>query len=110
MRRIVNRPWGTIDSRTMNRTVRNTVRKAKKSYTLSIESVAFLEEMRKRRRAGSISSILEEILQEVRRTHQRAALNRAVSDYYDSISDENVKEQAAWGEFALSQFGDEERS
>lgn len=79
-------------------------RKAKKSYTLSPESVAFLEALRKRRRAASISAVLEEILQAVRRRQERATIEKAVSDYYSSLSDEEVEEQAQWGEFALGEF------
>lgn len=84
-------------------------RKAKKSYTLSPESVAFLENIRKKRRAASISSILEEILQGVRREHERGAVERAVGEYYSSLSDEEVTEQAHWGEFALREFPKEDR-
>jgi hypothetical protein len=65
-------------------------RKAKKSYTLSPESVAFLEAMRKKRRAGSISAILNEILQAVRREHKRASVERVVADYYGSLSTEEA--------------------
>ena len=61
----------------MRTTPKKTDRKAKKSYTLSPESVAFLETLRKRRRAASISSVLEEILQAVRRQQERAR-NRKV--------------------------------
>jgi hypothetical protein len=44
----------------MRSNVKRSERKAKKSYTLSPESVTFLETLRKRRRAASISSVLEE--------------------------------------------------
>jgi hypothetical protein len=81
--------------------------KAKKSYTLSPESVAFLEAMRKRRRASSVSSVLEEILQVARREQGKAALERAVSDYYASLSQEEAEEQTNWGEFALREFSSE---
>jgi hypothetical protein len=82
-------------------------RKAKKSYTLSPESVAFLETLRKRRRAASISSVLEEILQAVRRQQERASIEKAVEAYYSSLSDEEVLEQVEWANFALTQFPDE---
>ena len=58
----------------------------------------------KRRRAPSVSSILEEILSGVRREQGKAALDRAVSDYYSSLSQEESEEQANWGEFALREF------
>jgi len=85
-----------------------TARKAKRSYTLSPESVAFLDAMRKRRRAPSVSSVLEEILQVARREQGKAALERAVSDYYTSLSQTEADEQIKWGEFALHEFRDSE--
>jgi hypothetical protein len=77
--------------------------KTKKSYTLSPESVEFLETMRKKRHASSISS-LEEILQAVRREQERAALEKAVESYYGSLSDSEAAEQSRWGEFAGREF------
>ena len=85
-------------------------RKAKKSYTLSPESVAFLEAVRRKRRAESISAVLEEILQAVRCEHERASVERAVADYYGSISAEEATDQAEWGEFALREFPYGERA
>jgi hypothetical protein len=66
--------------------------------------VAFLETVRKRRRAASISSVLEEILQSVRRRQERARIEKSVSDYYSSLSESEENELAQWGEFALREF------
>jgi hypothetical protein len=93
--------------RQAERKAKQAQRKAKKSYTLSPESVAFLETVRKRRRAASISAVLEEILQAVRRAQERASIEKSVSDYYSSLSDTELQEQAQWGEFALSEFPSE---
>ena len=82
-------------------------RKAKKSYTLSPQSVAYLEGLRKRRRAPSVSFVLEEILQAFRRGQEMRALDAAVTNYYTSLSDQEAKEQALWGEFALRQLPEE---
>ena len=79
-------------------------RKAKKRYTLSPESIAFLETIRKRRRAASISSILEEILQAVRRQEERAKIAKSVDAYYSSLSDQQAAELAEWGDFATNEF------
>ena len=89
---------------TVSRTYARKHRKAKKSYTLSTESVAFLEATRKKRRARSVSSVLEEILQAVRRAQAKEALGRAVTEYYDSLTDQELEEQRQWGEFALRNF------
>jgi hypothetical protein len=93
----------------MSRTTAPSARKEKKSYTLSPESVAFLETMRKKRHAASISSLLDEILQAVRRQHERAALERAVTGYYGSLSDADTTELAEWSAFAEKEFPGEER-
>ena len=95
---------GTIPSRIMGKTISKTHRKAKKSFTLSVDSVAFLEEMRKKNSAASISAILEEILQAVRREEKRAAIDRAMTEYYNSLSDKEVAEERQWGEFARRAF------
>jgi hypothetical protein len=92
-----------------SRTTSKADRKAKKSYTLSPESVAFLETLRKKRRAASVSAILEEILKGVRREQEWASVDRAVADYYGSLSGEEAAEQAEWGEFALREFPNGER-
>jgi uncharacterized membrane-anchored protein YjiN (DUF445 family) len=94
----------------ISRTINKSQRKAKKSFTLSVESVAFLEEMQKKSSAESVSAILEEIIQAIRREEQRAATDRAMTDYYDSLSDEEVAEEKQWGEFARRALQTEDRS
>jgi hypothetical protein len=88
----------------MGQTVDKPNRKAKKSFMLSAESVAFLEEKRRKGNAESISAILEAILQAVRRQEKRAATDRAITEYYNSLSDEEVAEERQWGEFARRGF------
>lgn len=94
----------------MSRTANKHERKAKKSYTLSTEVIAFLEGMRQQRRAESVSAVLEEILQDVRRGEERASVERAVANYYSSLSDDEAAEQEQWGEFALREFPREKRA
>jgi hypothetical protein len=93
----------------VTRTTPKSNRKAKRSYTLSSESINFLEAVRKKSRATSISAVLEEILQYVRRGQERASLERAVASYYDSLSDQEAAEQVQWGEFALREFPTQEQ-
>jgi hypothetical protein len=92
----------------MSRTISANGPKAKKSYTLSPETVAFLEAVRKQRHAESVSAILEDILQKVRREQERASIERAVEDYYSSLTQTDLREQARWGEFGLREFPDRE--
>lgn len=88
----------------MHRTAGKTDRKAKKSYSLSPESVKFLEVSRKERHAASVSAVLEELLQSARDEHERASMERAVADYYTSLSGKETAERAEWGEFAEREF------
>ena len=84
-----------------------TNRKAKKSFTLSLESVAFLDAMRKKRRARSASSVLEDILRNVRVEQEKSVVEKTISDYYSSLTTEEAKEQALWGDFAHREFPNE---
>jgi hypothetical protein len=79
-------------------------RKTRKSYTLSPESVAFLEKVSRARRAASVSAVLDELIESVRRAEERETLEQAVTGYYSALSDKDVKEQAQWGDFALGEF------
>jgi hypothetical protein len=90
-------------------TERTIARKTKKSYTLSPQSVAFLEAQRKKRRAPSASFVLEEILQTFRRGEEKRAMERAIADYYSSLSPEEAGEQVKWGAYALGEFPGEAR-
>jgi hypothetical protein len=97
---------------TMTRILRTTqaaVPKDKKSFTISRQSVEFLELMRRKRKARAVSAVLEEILQAARREQERQDANLAVTAFYDSLSDDEVKEEAAWGQFALDQLPQEIR-
>ena len=82
-------------------------RKAKKSFTLSVESVAFLDAMRRKRRARSTSSVLEDILRSVRAEQEKSAVEKTISDYYSSLTTEEAKEQTLWGNFAVREFSNE---
>ena len=79
-------------------------RKAEKSYTLSPESVEFLEMLRKKSRARSASSVLDDLLQALRREQIKGRLESAVADYYAALSLQEREEHASWGDLALREF------
>ena len=62
--------------RTMSRPSSKSDRKARKSYTLSLRSVEFLETTKAQRRAASVSSVLEEILQAAQHEQERLSMGR----------------------------------
>lgn len=88
----------------------NALRKEKKTFSLSRESVSYLESLRKQKKRHSTSSVLEDLIRQQRQASEMERIAASVTHYYDSLSDEERAEDRAWGEFALSQFPrDEER-
>jgi hypothetical protein len=79
-------------------------RRAKKTFTLSRESVDFLETERKKRGRESTSVVLEELIRECRQKPDAQKTDAAISAYYDSLTDEDREENKHWGEFAEGQF------
>jgi hypothetical protein len=75
-------------------------RKVKRSFTLSPESVAFVSETRERRRASSDSEALELLLRETKLKRQEEELSAAITEYYDTASDDELREASEWAEVA----------
>lgn len=82
------------------------LRKEKKTFSLSREAVAFLESTRKEQRK-SASEILEELIQERKLAAEQQRISQNICHYYDSLTEEERKENRAWGKFAESQFPSE---
>jgi len=78
----------------------NPHRKRRRTFTLSPASLAYLEHQARQRKLASQSAFLDELLLEKTMEQRRAALEANVAAYYDSLSDEEVQEQRAWGELA----------
>ena len=79
---------------------RRSSRKQRRTFTLSAESLAYLEHEARQRKIESQSALLDELLLEKTREQQLAATEAKIRAYYDRLSDEEVEEQRAWGEFA----------
>jgi hypothetical protein len=75
-------------------------RKVRCTFTLSPENVAYIEQQTRRRKLASLSAFLDELLQEKTREQKLAEIEANTIAYYDSLTDEEVEEQRAWGEFA----------
>jgi hypothetical protein len=74
--------------------------KRRRTFTLSPESLAYLEQQARERQLDSQSAVLDNLLLEKTAEQRRATLEAKITAYYDSLSDEEVEEQRAWGEFA----------
>ncbi len=80
------------------------LKKEKKTYTLSRDSVGYLEETVRKQQRRSTSEVLDELIQEKKLEAERARIDALISAYYDSLSDAEREQNRAWGEFAESEF------
>jgi hypothetical protein len=79
-------------------TIEATIRKMKRSFTLSPEVVAFVGEIRQKRGAGSDSEALDLLLREAMLEAKREQIDAACREYYDTASEEDLAEQREWAE------------
>ena len=64
----------------------------------------YLAEVGRESHNASKSAVLNEILREKRREWEIARSEAAISAYYDSLSDQQLEENEAWGAIDESQF------
>ena len=81
--------------------------KERRTFTLSRESLALLNDLCQARRSlrrRSVSAVLDELLRALDQQRKRAAVERAITNYYDALPARDQSEDKLWGEFSLSQF------
>jgi hypothetical protein len=77
-----------------------TKRKQARTFSLSEDVIAVVENYKSERRSNSLTAALEEII----RDWKRVRLQAQFTAYYDSLSDEEANAEKAWGEFSESQI------
>jgi len=75
-------------------------RKQARTFSLSEDVIAVVENYKSERRSNSLTAALEEII----RDWKRARFQAQFTAYYDSLSDDEANEEKAWGEFSESQM------
>jgi len=83
--------------------------KQRRSFTLSRESIALLNDLRAARRGSrrkSVSAVLDDLLRALDKQRKRDAVEQAISSFYDGLSPQALAEEREWGEFSLAQFVD----
>ncbi|MFZ0801919.1 MAG: hypothetical protein WBQ09_17215 [Terriglobales bacterium] len=83
-------------------------RKARKTFSLSRETVKYLENLRKERKKDSMSAVLEDVVRQLQQAKELERISASVSHYYDTLTDAQMAEDHAWGEFAETQFPTED--
>lgn len=81
-------------------TMLSSARKIKCSFTLSPESVAFLREARAQRHSESDSEALDLLLKDLQQEARKRDLDAAVTAYYDTATDDELREEREWSEGA----------
>jgi hypothetical protein len=84
-------------------------RKRRKTFTLSQESIALLNDLRAPNHGSqrrSLSGVLDDLLRALDRQRKREAVENAVTKFYDGLSAEAQQGEREWGEFSLTQFTD----
>jgi hypothetical protein len=85
------------------------VRKERRSFTLSPESIALLTELSAAgdgARRRSVSAVLDGVLRSLNSQRRRKAVEQAIASYYSSLPEQARDEDKAWGEFSLTQFSE----
>jgi hypothetical protein len=83
--------------------------KQRRSFTLSRESIALLNDLsvaRRGPRRRSVSAVLDDLLRALDNQRKRDAVEQVITSFYDGLSKQDQAEEAAWGEFSLAQFMD----
>jgi hypothetical protein len=85
------------------------VRKERRSFTLSQESIALLSELcvagnGSRRR--SVSAVLDGLLRSLNQERKRQAVEQSITRYYSGLPEQAEAEDKAWGDFSLAQFSE----
>ncbi|MFP5207243.1 MAG: hypothetical protein ACLGSH_17955 [Acidobacteriota bacterium] len=81
-------------------TTLSSARKIKCSFTLSPESVAYLRETRAHRHSESDSEALDLLLKDLQQEARRRDLDAAVTAYYDTATEGELREEREWSEGA----------
>jgi hypothetical protein len=80
-----------------------TARKGKRTFSLSMEALAYLKVLAKNHR--STSEALDRLIREKKEEAEKEKISANIRGYYDSISEEERAENLAWGEFVQSHLG-----
>lgn len=90
--------------RTVVRSTTSRARHQKKSFSLSEEALAYLAAVSVN--YDSQSEALDALIRQKKRESERGHIAAGIANYYDSLSDKDVEEDRAWGQFAESQLAE----
>jgi hypothetical protein len=77
-----------------------TRKKQPKTFSLSDDVLEVLETYRKKQKLESLTAAVEQIVRE----WEKSDVAAQVTAYYDSLSEDEVEQDEAWGKFSESQM------
>jgi hypothetical protein len=77
-------------------------RKGKRTFSLSIEALAYLDTLAEQH--NSTSEALDRLIREKKNEAEKTRISAGIRSYYDSISDDDRADNMAWGKLAGSHF------
>lgn len=84
----------------MRQAARSRRKKQARTFSLSEDVIEVLENYRSRKQVESLTSAVEAIVREWKKTDLAAQ----VTAYYDSLTDEEINRDKHWGEFSEHQM------
>lgn len=77
-----------------------TSRKIKRSFTLAPEALAFVVEVRRKRKAASDSEALNLLIEEQMLQAKQLELDAAIREYYDNAGEDELEDSKEWAAMA----------
>jgi len=83
-------------------------RKARRTFSLSRETVKYLESLRKQSQMESMSAVLEDVIRQQQEIKEMERISASAKHYYDSLTPEEIAEESSWGDLAAASFPSED--
>lgn len=74
--------------------------RVKISTTVAPDTHAFLQQLIARGEATSLAGAIDLVVGHQKASERRAAIEQQVAEYYEGLSDDELREQTSWGAFA----------
>ena len=82
-------------------------KKQRLTFTLSGDAVEHIRALRAKGSAPSLSATVERLIESNRRAQKHADLRTGIAAYYDSFSDDEARQDEAWGAAGEATFAAE---
>ncbi|MGH9510235.1 MAG: hypothetical protein ACRD2M_09875 [Terriglobales bacterium] len=75
-------------------------RRQRRTFSLAPEVIEYIEQVQKKQETPSLSAAFEAIVRQQQQKEWMDRINAETTAYYDSLTEEEMAEDRAWGEMA----------